>query len=261
MSREAYALLFVRAGWFGLVFAISVQLITQGNVLVVSVPGLDNRIPNLSAFFAIPIIGIALAITTTAGALHAALPRRPGEGATPIAGLGDAAGTIDARRRSARIYASAMLIIFIVPPAWSLGHLSRVVMNRAAIWNEAQSPPAVVRPACFLPFPPSLRCPDAELAQVPAIRADGPQRLSLADNRCDPHFDQPPSYAPPPCERSAMCVQRPSRCRGVDWLPIWSPVAIIVPTLAGWGGSLWFLFALATAPGPIGAGAPRKKNK
>lgn len=259
MTREAYATVFVRAGWFGLVFAVSVQLITQGNVLVVSVPGLDNRIPNLSAFFAIPIIGITLAIMTTAGALHAALPRRPGEAASPIAGLGDAAGTIDARRRSARLYISAMLVLFIAPPVWSLGHLSRVVMDRAGIWNEVQSPPVVVPPACFMPFPLSRRC-DADGAQVAAIRADGIQRLSLADNRCDPHHIRLPGGAPPTCEPSAICADRRERCRGVDWLPVWSPLAIIVPTVAGWGGSLWFLFALAAAPGPIGTGAPRSKT-
>lgn len=66
MSREAYAVIFVRIGWFGVILALSVHLISQGNVLVISVPGLDNRMPNLSAFFAIPIIGIALAITTGA---------------------------------------------------------------------------------------------------------------------------------------------------------------------------------------------------
>lgn len=162
----------------------------------------------------------------------------------PIAGLGDAAHTIDARRWSTKVYAAVMFIVFILTPAWTLGHLTRVVMDRAAVWNELQDPITAVRPACFMPIPWTSTCQADERARLPAIRADGSQRLSLADNRCDPRIARTSMNVASSCKPSQICAEKPERCRGVDWIPVWSSLAIILPTLAGWGGTLWLTLAL-----------------
>jgi hypothetical protein len=247
VSREAYGVIFSRVGWFGVLFALSVHLITQGGAAVINLPGLDTRMPNISAYFAIPIIGLALAITATAGALHALQPRQPGEPCLPLAGLGDAAPTVDAGRCSAKVYVVVIFAVLIVLPAVTLGHLNRVVITRAVVWSAEQNDPdpIMVRPACMMPWPWSWFCPADERALVPGSRDNGQQRLWLADNRCDPRMSRWSEGMDPPCDQPSLtCVEHPERCRGVDWPPWISPLAIILPTLLGWGGTVFCIFAL-----------------
>jgi hypothetical protein len=48
-----------------------------------------------------------------------------------------------------------------------------------------------------------------------------------------------PHFCAGPRDRSAICAADPAECRGVEWKRTWSPLLVLVPSLAAWGALLW----------------------
>jgi hypothetical protein len=153
--------------------------------------------------------------------------------------------------RSTKLYQAFFLVTFVFLPAYAVGHLDRVVLNQAVIWNEkAGAANAIaVKYSVFEGNPDEQRRAAATLS--PDSAGEHPQ-LWLADRFYDPQREQDVNFKTNnPRDLSPPCEEHRRACRGVQWFHPGSLIALAV--MSGLAGAI-VLFLLFTLFRPSGAG-------
>ena len=183
----------------------------------------DRQVPN--AYFSIIIGGTLTALICLIGARHAQLKRaegaRPGLGRMPVSVVEDA----DAQSWDGFVYQAFFLVVFVlIPLAGNIHFWDKLVSN-----GHVFSHPRTTVAATDSPLRTELFSKRVLFGQ------DGINRFCIA------HADSTAALpAGNPCEEVKDQPQR----GGPDWLPIWSPLLLALPTLSAWAAALWFAFAL-----------------
>ena len=240
MTRAAYARLYTVLASFCLLLSLSVHMLTQGGGSLAQLPGLDGGQPVISAYFTVMATGLLLFATGALAVLHMRAAHSEQDEmsvpvpALPLIGLGDTADRVDHARRSTRLYAGIVFVMFAFLPTFSLVHLARVVADRGIVWSI--NDPAAVRAVCTMGVNWPLVSPCAPEEKAQADHMAG--RLALAETRCDVAWARaggppPTGHCAGPHDRSVACEDSVRRCGGVDWLPVGSPTFIIAFSVAG----------------------------
>ena len=273
MSQSGLARVWSFLGALLALYAVGTWIILQGGKSFAELPGLEGRSPVTSAYEAVIIIGLLLGILSAVGLAYIRKAEGSDEGLLPIVGIAD---TAPHRMHSVSMffYQGFFVLIFLLVPAASLYKLNHDVLSDGVLWHSGD--PALgsisVRNAFSLTQDNAIEyaCSGEVTREV--------GYTWLANKRCDivkandlKPFKQTGSTTEEDigkateaseCVRdlargrlktdtcknvldiSEECEKSERNCRGIQWLPVISPLAQAVPTFFGWGMCLWLLVEL-----------------
>ena len=273
MSRAGLARIWGALGALLALYATGTWIILQGGKSFAEIPGLEAKAPVTSAYQAIPIIGVLLGVLAIVGLAHMRAKHQESESLFPIVAIADL-GPHQLSAWSMRVYQGVFVLIFLLVPAAALVHLNSVVLQRGVLWhdgepalsgialknaygpsatigpdaNESACASTITRPKDGYVWLGNMRCDFAKAGRLKPFNKDG---KSLADDAAggpassctrDLALSQSRQQS---CEGardiSEECETSERNCRGVQWLPFWSPVLLIVPAVFGWIMLIWLL--------------------
>ena len=271
MSQSGLARVWSFLGALLALYAVGTWIILQGGKSFAELPGLEGRSPVTSAYEAVIIIGLLLGILSAVGLAYIREAEGSDEGLLPVVGIAD---TAPHRMNSASMffYQGFFLLIFLVVPSVSLYKLNHDVLHDGVLWHSGD--PALGSISVRNAF--SLTQDNAKEYACSTEVARAKDSTWLANKRCDivkandlKPFKQTGSTTEEDigkahkgcvrdlandrikdntCENvldiSEECEKSERNCRGVQWLPVISPLAQAVPTFFGWGMCLWLLVEL-----------------
>jgi hypothetical protein len=216
---------------------------SQGGPVITGAFLIEER-PSIASYFFIFILSSFLFVVCTVGVLYAgSVPSPTWSGRLPM--VGEDPDHPSARTaRSTKIYQGFFIAAFVLLPAYAIGHLNRVVLNQAVVWNEDAGPDnAVAVKYTFLGGTPDIQAKAAATFR-PKSDGTGPH-LWLADRVHDPQRSASETYKTQnPRDLSTACAKDRRACRGVDWPHPWPLVGMALFTGASWIAVVWFLVAI-----------------
>jgi hypothetical protein len=194
------------------------------------------------------------------------------EAMLPVVAIGDV-GPHDIHSWSMRIYQGFFFFVFLLVPAAALYQLNSVVLERGVLWHD--SDPALGGIALKNAYALTRGTSDQDMKEYgcrnEVKRSNG--FVWFANMRCDlvkanrlKPFDkggksvaENAEASAPSCTRelavarskieacenardiSEQCESSERHCRGMQWLPIMSPLLLIVCTVFGWAMFVWLV--------------------
>jgi hypothetical protein len=251
-------------------YAIGTWVILQGGKSFAELPGLDGRAPVISAYEAVVIVGTLLGILSGVGIQYMHNIRGAGEALLPVVGIGDT-GPHDTRSLAMRLYQSFFFLVFLLVPAVALYQLNAAVLQRGVIWHDGDA--ALGGIALQNAFSWTRGASDQDAREYDCrnvVTRDG-GFVWLASTRCDvvkasrlkpfasagKSMTEDAEPRPPACTRdlaiarskiekcegatdvSEICEASERRCRGMQWLPVLSPLLLVGATIFGWAMFVW----------------------
>jgi hypothetical protein len=267
-------------------YAIGTWIILQGGKSFAEIPGLEGKAPVTSAYQAVLIVGTLLGILSAVGIRYMRTSAVPDEGLLPIVAIADV-GPHDMGSWTMRLYQTFFFLIFLLVPAVALYQLNDAVLERGVLWHD--SDPALGAIVVKNDFSWVRGTSNQDRREYGCrnqiTRGDG--FVWLGNTRCDfvkakrlRPFDtsgksiaDDSQSAPPNCARdlavdrsrietcnnatdiSEECGSSEHHCRGVQWLPVLSPLLLGGTTLFGWAMFAWLIveacYRKARSPLPI----------
>jgi hypothetical protein len=280
MSRSGLGRIWGILGALLALCAIGTMIVLQGGKSFAEIPGLDAKSPVTSAYLGIPIIGTLLGILGIIGLLYMRTERKQEEGLFPIVAVADL-GPHRMATISMLLYQGFFVLVFLLIPAFSLYQLGSVVLQRGVLWHEGDPAlgsivlknafawsqgesnldakehacsSEVIRDARDHGYTwlGNQRCDFVKAARLKPFLKDGDtlaQNVEAAAKTCIRELAQrqtpDPNAKAQPCggvrDISEACETSERTCRGVQWLPILSPILLVVPTIFGWAMFAWLL--------------------
>lgn len=277
MSRAGLARIWQVLGAILAVYATGTWIILQGGKSFAEIPGLEAKSPVTSAYIAVPIIGALLGILASVGLLFMRTARSRGKEVFPIVAIADV-GPHTMKSFSMAAYQGFFVLLFLLVPSASLYQLNTIVLQRGVLWHDGDpalgsialknayglttegSPQDGAEHSCAstvmraegFTWLANMRCDLVKNAQVgpfskakAALVSDAeaaPEKtctreLALQQSgqqRCEGSRDL-----------SEECEGYERHCRGVQWLPVISPLLLAVPTSFGLLMTAWLLIEAA----------------
>jgi hypothetical protein len=259
-------------------YAAGTWIILQGGKSFAELPGLEGRAPVTSAYEAVLIVGLLLGFLSAVGIIYMRKSQGNGQSLLPVVAIADT-GPHNVNSWSMRVYQGFFVLIFLFLPAISLYKLNGDVIRDGVLWHNDD--PALgsiaLKNAFAWKFGKEERDAKEHDCRVEVARAEG--FTWLANRRCDivkaeglkPFDKVGPSTAQntddvidaplcvrdlaksrvgtDKCERaidiSEECEKSERHCRGIQWLPFFSPLAQAALTFFGWGMFVWLLLELS----------------
>ena len=263
MSRAGLSRIWSVLGALLALYSIGTWIILQGGKSFAELPGLDGRAPITSAYEAVLIVGTLLGILSGVGILYVRSNRTSGEALLPVVAIADA-GSHKMNSWSMRLYQAFFFAGYLLIPVVSLYQLNGAVLQRGVLWHEKDAAlgAILVRNAFFGTKGTDKLDPDEYACHGKVERAG--EFVWLANTRCDivkakrlKPFGTVDSLTDaeaqaPSCVRdlavamskemkceaatdiSELCESSERHCRGIEWLPIISPLLLLGATLFGW---------------------------
>jgi hypothetical protein len=206
--------------------------------------------PIIASFYAILFSGPVTAIVCGIGILYA---RRSGKVGwserMPLSWMPESeVGEINRTDWATKFYLLFTLLIFVGLPSAGIWHFSKKVLFEGVIYNRNLATIEHVRPYDILPL-----LGDRQTSPVMTTRNadDGSLTLRLASNIHEAKRARDRDYNPPtPGDISKECRENTKLCRGVDWYPLATPLALLVSVFLCWGMAISFVIQLMRrAPG------------
>jgi hypothetical protein len=252
-------------------YAVGTWVILQGGKSFAEIPGLDGRAPVVSAYEGVVIIGTLLGLLSGVGILHMR-SRRADEALLPIVGIGDV-GPHDMRSGAMHLYQAFFFVVFLLIPAIALYQLNAAVLQRGIFWHDSDAALAgiasrnafawtrgtanqdvgeyacrkeVMRDDGFV-WLANMRCDLAKASRLKPFVSAGKSLVEDAESRspsCASELAKARSKFEK-CESatdiSEICEASERRCRGMQWLPVLSPLLQVVATMFGWVMFVWLV--------------------
>ena len=270
MSRAGLARVWGTLGALLALYATGTWIVLQGGKAFAEIPGLEVKSPVTSAYLAVPIIGTLLGILSAVGLWFMRTTRPEGEGLFPVVAIADV-GPHRMTASSMVVYQSFFVLMFLAVPAASLFRLNDVILQRGILWHDDD--PAlgsVVLKNAFTLTRGTGGVDASEYACASSVTRE-PGYVWLGNMRCDPvkaarlkpfnkdghTLGEDAASAAMSCARdlalaqsqvqrcegardvSEECETSERNCRGVQWLPVVSPLILLGCTLFGWGMAAW----------------------
>lgn len=272
MSRSGLTRVWSVLGALLALYAIGTWVNLQGGKSFADLPGLDGRAPIISAYEAVVIIGTLLGILSGVGIqyMHNAAGQR--EALLPVVGIGDV-GPHDKRSWAMRLYQTFFFLVFLLVPAVALYQLNTAVLQRGVLWHNGD--PALSGIVLQNAFSWTRGASDPDVKEYNCrnvVMRDG-GFVWLINMRCDvvkanrlkpfagaaKSMTEDAESRPPACTRdlaiarsqvekcegatdiSEICEASERRCRGMQWLPILSPLLLAGTTVFGWVMFVWLV--------------------
>lgn len=273
MSRVGLARLWAVLGSLLALYATGTWITLQGGKSFADIPGLEVKSPVTSAYLAVLVVGALLGVLSAVGLFFIRTERADGDALLPIVAVADL-GPHRMSSSSMALYQAFFLSVFLLLPAASLFELNSVVLQRGVLWHDGD--PAlgsIVVKNAFNLIAETSDIDRRESACAPrVVRDEG--FTWLANMRCDlvkdsrlrPFYkegrsitDDANAAAAQTCTRDLALAQSQSQscegvrdiseecetserhCRGIQWLPVISPLLLIIATLFGWTMLAWLL--------------------
>jgi hypothetical protein len=250
----------------------------RGGKSFAELPGLEGRAPVTSAYEAVLVIGLLLGFLSAVGIIYMRKSHGNGQGLLPVVAIADT-GPHDVNSWSMRVYQGFFVLIFLFLPAISLYKLNGDVIRDGVLWHNDDPALGSIGLKNVFPwkFGTSERDAKEHDCRGEVTRAEG--FTWLTNKRCDivkaeglkPFDKMGPSSAQntddvtdvpfcvrdlaksrvgiDKCERaidiSEECEKSERHCRGIQWLPLVSPLAQATLTFFGWGMFVWLVVELS----------------
>jgi hypothetical protein len=270
VSRLGLARVWAILGALLAIYATGTWIILQGGKYFTEMPGLEGRAPVTSAYQAVLIIGVLLGVLSAVGLQYMRTTKSVRETLLPVVAI-DNIGPHEIRSWSMRLYQSFFFIIFLIVPAVSLYQLNMAVLQRGVLWH--QDDPALGGIALKNAFDITRGTSDQDKKEHACVnevtRSDG--FVWLSNTRCDvvkanrlkpfeksgKSIVENAESSAPTCTRelaitrskidacentrdmSEECERSERHCRGMQWLPVISPLLLAASTLFGWAMFVW----------------------
>jgi hypothetical protein len=272
MSRSGLARVWSILGALLALYAIGTWIILQGGKSFAEIPGLEGRAPITSAYQAVLIVGTLLGILSAVGILYMRKSEGAGEGLLPVVAIADV-GPHDMRSWSMRLYQGFFFFVFLLVPAVALYQLNDAVLERGVLWHNGDAALGAIAVKNAFAWTRGTSDQDTKeyACQNEVTRGDG--FMWLANMRCDivkanrlkpfaktgRSIAENAESASPACTRdlalarskiescenatdvSEECETSERHCRGMQWLPLTSPLLLAGTTIFGWTMFLWLI--------------------
>ncbi|MGC2074993.1 MAG: hypothetical protein WA728_02965 [Xanthobacteraceae bacterium] len=251
-------------------YAIGTWIILQGGKSFAEIPGLEGKAPVTSAYQAVLIVGTLLGILSAVGIRYMRTSVESGEGLLPVVAIADV-GPHDMRSWTMCLYQAFFFLVFLLVPAIALYQLNDAVLERGVLWHDGDAASGGV--ALKNDFALTRGTTNQDMREYACrnqvTRSDG--FVWLANTRCDlvkanglQPFDktgksiaEDAASAAPSCTRdlamarketcdnardiSEECESSERHCRGIQWLPVLSPLLLAGTTIFGWAMFAWLI--------------------
>jgi hypothetical protein len=209
-------------------YSLSAWLHSQGGGALFSAAFVDDRkVPN--AYFSIIIVGVLVTLLCLIGARYAQLKRSNGVGAglarLPVSVI----EAVDTKKLDGRLFQTFFVITFILIPLGSTIHFWDKLTTNGHVFSHPQDD----LQAKSRDWPLSSQW----YSHAVLFGEQGVLRYCIA------HQDSADS---PPNGNPCVAVNGTER-GGVDWLPIWSPLLLLLSTFGAWATALFFAFQIFVA--------------
>lgn len=233
MTLVSLRRLWTIVGAFLAAYTINAFLNDRGAKMAFKVALVDDRhVPN--AFFSIIIIGLTLSVLTFIGRLHARQVQDvTGLARLPVVALDD----VDPKTKIGSLYQLFFFVLFVLIPALSLLQFWGQLITHGRVFS-AESVKAAD------PAVPGIELRSAEgIWQVLRLPLNS-RRLCLVTSDDAYHFSASGKPGDPSSGSPCSATDMTGWSGGSDFLPIFSPLIVIVATAAGWVGVLMLAILL-----------------
>jgi hypothetical protein len=272
VSRSGLSRVWSVLGALLALYAIGTWIIVQGGKSFAEIPGLDGRAQVVSAYEATLAVGILLGVLSAVGIQYMRKPAKRGETLLPVVAIADL-GPHQARSWSMRLYQAFFVLVFLLIPAAALLQLNGIILDRGVLWHQGDAAlgsialknafaltrgssdqdakeyacrDEVTRVEGFV-WLANMRCDIAKDNQLQPFDKAGrslPENAQSVKSSCTRDLALPRS-TPEACRSvrdiSEYCEASERRCRGMQWLPILSPILPVATTIFGWLMLVWLL--------------------